>query len=159
MANIFLKLTDITGESKDSSHADEIEVLSWAWGLTQSATFGGGGGGGGVHMNVQDLTFSAHVSKATTALAKKCANGTHIPEGTLTIRKAGENPQEFMILTLEKIIVSSYQTGGASEQAQMVESFSLNIAKVKVEYKVQNDDGTLGAGGEVTIDVPANLVT
>ena len=159
MANIFLKLTDITGESKDASHSDEIEVLSWSWGLTQSATFGGGGGGGGVHMNVQDLSFSAHVSKATTALAKKCANGTHIPDGTLTIRKAGENPQEFMIFTLEKIIVSSYQTGGASEQSQMVESFSLNIAKVKVEYKTQNDDGTLGAGGEVTIDVPANSVT
>jgi type VI secretion system secreted protein Hcp len=159
MANIFLKLTDITGESKDATHPDEIEVLSWSWGLTQSATFGAGGGGGGVHMNVQDLSFSANISKATTALAKKCANGTHIPEGTLTIRKAGEDPQEFLVFTLEKIIVSSYQTGGASEQAQMIESFSLNIAKVKMEYKTQQDDGTLGPGGEVTIDVPANLVT
>ena len=33
-SNIFAKLGDIKGESQDAKHKDEIEVLSFSWGLT-----------------------------------------------------------------------------------------------------------------------------
>ena len=35
-ADIFAKLGDIKGESLDSKHKDEVEVLSWSWGVSQS---------------------------------------------------------------------------------------------------------------------------
>ena len=46
-ADMFLKVEGIKGESVDSKHKDEIEVLSWSWGVTQAvvahgATFGAG---------------------------------------------------------------------------------------------------------------------
>ena len=45
-ADIFAKLGDIKGESQDSKHKDEVEVLSWSWGVTQSdARLLDGGGG------------------------------------------------------------------------------------------------------------------
>ena len=28
----FLKITDVSGESKDKAHEDEIDVLGWNWG-------------------------------------------------------------------------------------------------------------------------------
>jgi type VI secretion system secreted protein Hcp len=31
----FLKIDGIPGESTDSKHKDEIDVLSWSWGETQ----------------------------------------------------------------------------------------------------------------------------
>ena len=34
--DIFLKLTDIKGESMDSKHPDEIQVLAWSWGMSQA---------------------------------------------------------------------------------------------------------------------------
>jgi len=34
MADMFLDLDDITGESLDYDHLDEIEVHGWSWGLT-----------------------------------------------------------------------------------------------------------------------------
>ena len=34
--DIFAKLTDIKGESLDSKHKDEIEVLSYSWGVANS---------------------------------------------------------------------------------------------------------------------------
>ena len=47
--DIFLKLSNnIKGESQDSTHRNEIDVLAWDWALTQSGTthLGSGGGGG-----------------------------------------------------------------------------------------------------------------
>ncbi len=36
-SDIFAKIGDIKGESADSKHKDEIEVLSFSWGVTNSA--------------------------------------------------------------------------------------------------------------------------
>ena len=36
--DMFIKLGDIKGESQDKSHKDEIDVLAWSWGLSQSGT-------------------------------------------------------------------------------------------------------------------------
>ena len=51
----FLKIEGIKGESLDSKHKDEIEVLSFSWGATQPGAFGGGGGTGKV--SAQDFSF------------------------------------------------------------------------------------------------------
>ena len=32
-ADIFAKIGDIKGESLDDKHKDEVEVLSWSWGV------------------------------------------------------------------------------------------------------------------------------
>ena len=34
----FLKITGIPGESQDRTHNDEIEVMSWSWGLTNAVS-------------------------------------------------------------------------------------------------------------------------
>ena len=44
-SDIFAKIGDIKGESTDSKHKDEIEVLSFSWGVTNSAKIKGGGAG------------------------------------------------------------------------------------------------------------------
>ena len=46
-ADIFAKLGDIKGESADAKHKDEIEVLSFSWGVTNPPPTSGGSGGGG----------------------------------------------------------------------------------------------------------------
>ena len=37
---------EISGESQDKVHKDEIDVLAWSWGVSQSGSFHVGGGGG-----------------------------------------------------------------------------------------------------------------
>ena len=46
--DMFLKMDGIKGESVDDKHKDEIDVLSWSWGMSQSgsAHMGGGAGAG-----------------------------------------------------------------------------------------------------------------
>ncbi len=39
MANMFLSLTNIHGESLDHVHAGEIEIHDWEWGMDNAASF------------------------------------------------------------------------------------------------------------------------
>ena len=36
--DMFLKLDDVKGESKDSKHKEEMDVLAWSWGASQSTS-------------------------------------------------------------------------------------------------------------------------
>ncbi len=71
----FLKLDGIKGESRTHKHKDEIEILSWHWGLknTGSAHFGGGMGAGKVQ--VGDIQLVKRVDTASPALMSACATG------------------------------------------------------------------------------------
>jgi type VI secretion system secreted protein Hcp len=141
--DMFLKLDGVKGESKDSKHAGEIDVLSFSWGCSQTGTFGAGGGGGAGKVNFNDLSIMMNVCKASTVLMERCATGEHIKEGVLTVRKAGKEQQEFYIVKLSDLLISSYQTSGSSEVP--TDSVSLNFGKIVFEYKPQKPDGSLDA--------------
>ncbi len=44
--DMVIKIAGVDGESRAGEHADEIDVLSWSWGMTQSGVSHSGGGGG-----------------------------------------------------------------------------------------------------------------
>ena len=118
--DFFLKIDGVDGESGDSKHKAEIDVLSWSWGAANGgrSTFSAGGGGAGkVVMN--DFTFSMTTNKASPVLMLACASGKHIPKAVLTCRKAGTEQQEYMKVTMEDLIVSSFQAAGAGGEDVM----------------------------------------
>ena len=85
----FLKLTGIKGESIDSKHKDEIDVLSWSWGAgTDPALSTSARGAGAARPCVKDFTFTHRFDAASPLLLTSAISGNTIPEGTLTIRKA-----------------------------------------------------------------------
>ena len=152
--DVFLKLGDIKGESKDSKHAGEIDVLSWSWGVSQTGTMGAGGGGGAGKVNFNDLSFMHALDKASPVLMKSCATGDHIKEGTLVSRKAGKGQQEYLIIKMSDILITSVQPSGSSEHP--MESVSMQFSKVAMEYKPQKDDGSLDAGVTFNYDIKQN---
>ncbi len=152
--DVFLKLGDIKGESKDATHKGEIDVLSWSWGVSQTGTMGVGGGGGAGKANFNDLSIMHAVDKASAVLMAKCATGEHIKEATLVSRKAGKGQQEYLIVKMSDILITSVQPSGSSEHP--MESVSMNFAKIDFEYKPQKEDGTLDAGVHFKYDIKAN---
>ena len=94
--DIFAKLGDIKGESLDNKHKDEIEVLSWSWGVTNAVTVAGRHPGQGEFQT--DLSFTHKIDKASPVLMQACATGVHIKEATITHRKAGKGQQEFLVI-------------------------------------------------------------
>jgi type VI secretion system secreted protein Hcp len=152
----FIKLGDLKGESKDKAHKDEIDVLSWSWGVSNSgsAHTGGGAGSGKVHVN--DLTFTKWIDKASPNLFLYCCNGKHIDRATLTVRKAGENPLEYLTIKLEEILVTSVSTGASGGDDRLTENVTLNFARVKVAYKEQTEKGGVGDKPEMGWNVAEN---
>jgi type VI secretion system secreted protein Hcp len=153
--DIFAKIGDIKGESLDAKHKDEVEVLAWSWGVAQTGSMAHGSGGGTGKANFSDLTISHYVDKASPVLMKACATGEHIKEATITARKAGKGQQEYLIIKMNDIIITSVQPGGSGGEAA-VESVTLQCAKVDLEYKPQKADGSLDAGLHFKYDMKLN---
>ena len=64
----FLKIDGIDGESKDERHPNEIEVLSFSWGESNSGSAATGGGAGAGKVAMQDFHFTMKLNKASPQL-------------------------------------------------------------------------------------------
>ena len=151
----FLMVEGIPGESADSKHKGEIDVESFSLGCTQSGSMAYGGGGGTGKVQFQDFHFNKRCDKASSKLMLACATGQHIKKAVLTVRKAGGDQMEYLKITMEDCLVSSYQVGGASSTVP-TEQCSINFAKITYDYTPQKADGT--AEGKVSAgwDIKAN---
>jgi type VI secretion system secreted protein Hcp len=155
--DMFLMLDGIKGESADDKHKGEIDIESFSWGLSQSGSGSRGSGSGTGKVDMADITINKQVDKASPTLMLACANGKHITKGKLTLRKAGENPLEYLTVDLESILVSSYQVGGSNGGGIPSETISLNFVKVKTEYWTQSDKGAKGENANFSWDVAKNV--
>ena len=155
--DMFLKLDDVKGESKDSKHKDEVDVLAWSWGMSQSGTTHMGGGGGAGKVNVQDLSLTKYVDKSSPNLIMATCNGKHYKEALLTVRKAGEKPLEYIKVTMKEVLVSSISTGGSGGEDRLTENVTLNFGWFKVEYTPQKADGTGDAAIEAVWNIAENV--
>jgi type VI secretion system secreted protein Hcp len=154
--DMFIKIDGIKGESQDSKHKDEIDVLSWSWGVSQSGTMHGGGGGGSGKASFQDLSITKWVDMSSPKLLNSASTGKHIKEALLTVRKAGEKPLEYLKVTLSDCLISSVSTGGSGGEDRLTENVTINFAKVKFEYTVQKADGTAGGVVPFGFDIKKN---
>jgi type VI secretion system secreted protein Hcp len=140
----FLKIDGIKGESADDKHKDEIDLLSWSWGETQTGSHATGGGGGAGKVSMQDFHFVMKVNTASPSLILACASGEHIPLAVLTCRKAGKDQQEYLKIKFSDLLVSSYQTGGSSSGDEIPsDQISVNYTKIEYGYAKQKPDGSL----------------
>ena len=143
-ADYFLKIDGIPGESQDAKHKGAIDLESFSWGETNSGSAGGGGGGGAGKVAMQDFHFTSRVNKASPTLFLACATGKHIKEAVFSARKAGKGQQDYLIIKLKDLLISSYQIGGAEAADDLpMDQVSFNFAQIEYEYRPQKPDGTL----------------
>lgn len=147
MANdFFLKLEgpDLEGESMDSQHTDEIGIDSWSWGMSQSGTMHVAKGGGAGKVDVQDLSLSKKLDKASPNLMQHCCKGTQFETATLVCRKAsGDGGQlEYLTLVMKHVIITSVQGGGSEGDDDLLESVTLNFGEYTSTYVPQDNDGS-----------------
>lgn len=142
--DMFLELEGVKGESVDKVHKDKIDILAWSWGLANTGTLHHGSGGGAGKASFQDISITKYIDAASPNLMLYCANGKHFAKGKLIVRKAGENPLEYLTIELNKVMVSAYSTGGSGGEERLTENVVLNFAQVKVEYLTQTEKGGKG---------------
>jgi type VI secretion system secreted protein Hcp len=154
--DMFLNIQGINGESQDSTHKDEIELLGWEWSMHQTSNMHAGSGGGAGKVTVNDLTFEHYADRASPNLMKYCLSGKHIDKVVLVTRKAGGNPLEYHKITMEDVIVTNVNPISTQSDDRILEHVALSFSRVKQEYVVQNAQG--GSAGTISAgyDMKAN---
>jgi type VI secretion system secreted protein Hcp len=75
----------------------------------------------------------------------------------LVCRRAGGGQQEYLKITMEDVLVSSYtHSGSAGDELVPSEQVSLNYGKLEFSYKEQKADGSLGGEVKQKYDFHAN---
>ncbi|MBK1718448.1 Hcp family type VI secretion system effector [Thiocystis violacea] len=158
--DMLLDIDGIPGESKIAGFEEKIDVLAWSWGESNAGTFHTGGGGGAGKVNVQDLSCTKYVDIASPVLLLNCATGEHIDKAVLTVRKAGgkagEDALQYLVITMEKLMVTSVSTGGSGGEDRLTENVTFNFAKCEVKYTQQDDKGAEQAAKTFKWDIEAN---
>jgi len=156
--DMFLKLGDIKGESAADGHKDEIDILAWSWGMSQSGTTHMGSGGGAGKVNVNDLSITKYVDTATPNLIISCCSGKHYDEATLSVRKAGGKALEYLKIAMKEVLVTSVSTGGSGGEDRLTENIALNFGEFKVTYQAQDEKGAAKGGPiDKTWKIAANV--
>src|SRR5262245_53284652 len=150
-ADCFLKLTGIPGDSTDSVHKNEIEVLSFSSGVTMplgSRSFSGSAPN--ERASLSDMNITKVVDSSSTALFKAVCAGQHIAEAVLSVNRAdGKGGKvEYLKYTMSDVVLSSYQASGSDGSGLPVESFSLNYAKIQVAFTPTDATGA-GKGAKM----------
>jgi len=156
LQDFFIKIEGIAGESKDSNHAGQIDVLNWGYAVTQSSSANTGGGGGVGKAHFSELAFTHYIDKATPNLLKYCASGKHIPSVELSCCKVGDGQQEYMKITLNDVLITHVRPTGDTSSPRVMEEVGISYSKIKVEVKEQNSNGSLGAAVTGAWDVKQN---
>jgi type VI secretion system secreted protein Hcp len=155
----FLKIDSITGESTDSKHSAEIEVLAYQLRASQTGTFDSGTGGGTAGRAAwHPFLFVAKTSKASPKMMLACANGQGLSSAVLTCRKAGKTPQEYLVVTMSNVVVYHYslRDPGFTTPPTPMDVVALTFSKIQQQYTPQNADGSLGSPVTTGYDLAAN---
>ena len=132
--DMFLDIDNVKGEAKDKDHRDEIDVLAWSWGSSFD----------GRCTNIQDVSITKYVDLSSPTLLMGQIMGRVYDKATLTVRKAGNTPLEYIIIEFRNVAVSSLSTGGSGGEDRLTENVSLNFESAKYKYTPQTDQGLPG---------------
>lgn len=144
-ADMFLKVDGtkqgpIKGESAETGHVDEIELVGWEWGMDGNAT---AFGASTARTTLKELVIRKRVDSASTGLMSALRNNEILKKAVLTVRKAGgSSPVSFLTITIEKARVVSHRLRNAADgNPDLVEEVRLAFFKVQVEYRAQDSTG------------------
>jgi type VI secretion system secreted protein Hcp len=142
MAEMFLKLDGVPGESLDKTHASEIEILSWHWATENHVRWDLNQGGQATKVNIHEIKIDKICDKASVVLYKCCVTGKHIPSAKITCRKnAGDQKFEYLVVELTDVMVSKVSWDGRGEEQALNEAVELSFAEFKLNYTTQQDLG------------------
>ncbi|CAN0622096.1 type VI secretion system secreted protein Hcp [Burkholderia multivorans] len=155
MADMFIKIDGISGESHDELHRSEIQIDSWRWKIAQQTAMNSGSGGGAGKATINDLEFVHQIDRVSPNLMRYCLTGRHIPKAVPTARKSGGAPLDFLKITMENVIITEVMT--ISAENSHYEHVKLSFARVTQVYTLQSSLGVSAGTITASFDIKENL--
>src|SRR5689334_2058825 len=132
--NAYLIIDGVDGPSTSKEKA--IDVLSFSWGVSQTATYGAGASGKEAKAGRADfsnLSIMKVLDKTSPLLTDHCATGDILKKVELIYDKpVKDEQQDYFKIELTDALITSVQLSGSNENP--TESVSFAFQKVAVSY-------------------------
>lgn len=143
--NAYLYIDGVEGPS--SSKPGHIDVLSFSFGVSQTAVYGAGASGKEAKAGRADfsnLTIMKVLDKTTPLLFDHSASGDILKKVYLLYDKpVGDKQQDYFRIWIKDALITSVQLSGSNENP--TESVSFAFQAEEIAYRPEKDDGTLDA--------------
>jgi type VI secretion system secreted protein Hcp len=157
LAETFLRLGDIKGESTDQKHKDQIEILSFTQSWTNTIEFGSGGGTGVGKVVCGAITMMKNIDKSSPLLLKGVATGENFKDGVISFQSDGrlQSPVYYTI-TMSNVFVTELTQTDSADPNRIFEKLVLNAAAFEFKYTPTDAKGKLGTPVSFKWDCAAN---
>jgi type VI secretion system secreted protein Hcp len=143
--NAYLYVDGVEGPS--TSRTGCIDVLSFSWGVSQTAVYGAGASGKEAKAGRADfanLSIMKVLDKTTPLLCDHSASGNILPKVYILYDKpVGDKQQAYFRIWVKDALITSVQLSGSNENP--MESVSFAYQGVEIAYAPEKDDGSLDA--------------
>jgi type VI secretion system secreted protein Hcp len=145
IADMYLDIQGITGESSADGHVGEIEVQSWTWGMDANTPYVDGTSGGQASMHSLDVVKS--VDRSSPTLLQYLDTHKLVPKAKLTVRKAAgsSGPLEYVVMDMTNVRIVTVRHG--SNESELTEHVSLSFETISFTYTPQGSSGDATSGG------------
>jgi type VI secretion system secreted protein Hcp len=151
--NAYCIIADRPGNSP--SKADAIDILSFSWGASQTATYQSGSSGResrAGRADCSDVTIMKVTDKLTPLLFDDCVSGNILTKVEIIYDKPmGDGQEDYFKIEMEDVLITSVQLSGSSENP--TESISFAYEKIKVCYNPEDNEGNLAGFIEKGFDL------
>ncbi len=145
IADMFLKMAGVTGESSDADMKGQMDIVSWNWGMESPTDQYTGQAAGRVR--VGEVHVVKRVDRASPTLMTFQVNNKEIDSATLIVRKAGTTPLTYVQVDMRKVRIVSLQV--ATEGVELIERMALRATAITVTYTPQGITGAVGGGANI----------
>lgn len=160
--NAYLKFTpEVKGEAEAKGFENQIEILSFSWGLSNPTTVQlGSGGSSGGKADFGAFNVMTKTSLASGSLFQACASGKHYDKAEVVLNKStGGDPLKYLTIKFDEVFVNSFQWAGSTGGDDTpMESISFTYAKCEFTYQQQDAKGlskaTSGGGWDIRKGTP-----
>jgi|SRR4051794_967128 len=156
MAEMFLELDNVKGETLDEEFASKnaIEIKAWNWKGTNNVRWDINQGGQSTRVTIEHVMLEKVCDKASPTLHQCCITGKHIKKGKITCRKKdGDTKFTYLVVELTDIMVDHFEWTGDGEAQSLKENVGLSFAEYKISYKIQGDSGNAEGASDFSFNV------
>lgn len=145
----------IKGASNHAKHKDEVPIIAWSWGASNTGNLHTGAGyAAGGKASVQDISITKYIDSCSNALLQACCTGARVDNATLYVTNATGEQTDFLAIELsEGVMVTSVSTGGSGGEERLTENITLHFGKFKYEFYPQDDKGAKQAAKDFTFSM------
>ena len=156
LAETFLRLGDIKGESTDAKHKDQIEILAFTQSFINSSDFSSGGGGSAGKVQCGAVSLMKNIDKSSPLLLKGVATGQHFKDGVISFQSADKLASEYYTITMTDVIVNELTQTDSQDPNRIFERLVLNARSYEFKYTPQTIKGSAGSPVSFKWDCAAN---